>query len=130
MSIKSGMQTLRTETRAPEPRKCKQDFVDFGNRGHFMILVHLFHFTDKETVAERIHHHTSSACSQHKHILHSKLLTELNKNPSILTLYSGLFGLHSWFHYTFYFGDLENLSLNYKCLHMKNILLESDTRRT
>ena len=84
------MQTLRKETRAPEPRKCKQDFFDFGNRGHFTILVHLFHFTDKETVAERIHHHTSSACSQHKHILHSKLLTELNKNPIILTLYSGL----------------------------------------
>ena len=85
VSIRSGMQTIRKETRAPEPRKCKQDFVNFGNRGHFTILVHLFHFTDKETVLERTDHHTSSPCSQHN----SYLLT-----PSMC--WDEMVGWHCW----------------------------------
>lgn len=122
------MQTIRKETRAPEPRKCKQDFVNFGNRGHFTILVHLFHLQIRKQFLRELITTPVPMFPTH-HILHGKLLAELNKNPSILTLCSGLFGFHSWFHYVFYFGDLENLSLNYKCLHMKNILLKRDTRR-
>lgn len=94
VSMKSGVQTTRKETRTSEPSKCKQGFINFGDGGHFTILVHSFHFTDKETVPDRTDHRTSFPSSQYTHILHSKLVAELNKNPGILTLCSGLFALH------------------------------------